>query len=134
MADLVVTADDVVVAAGAQTDLGTAGEAITAGLTLYKGAAGTLLKALADTSPHAAAVGIALNNAAEGQPVSYVKAGGIDPGATVVVGTIYGVTDTAGGIGDVAERASADFVTILGIGTTASNIDLAINHGGVDIP
>jgi hypothetical protein len=135
MADLTVTASDVLAYAGARTTDGTAGAAITAGQVLYKDATdGTMKLADASTAAKAAAKGIALNNAAVGQPVKYLTAGGIDPGAVVTVGTIYGVTDTAGGIGPVSERAAADFITILGVAVTASRINVDIAPSGVAVP
>jgi len=135
MADLVITPANVLAYGGAPTKDGVAGETLTAGQTLYRKAAdGKLYKAAATSAALAAAVGVALNGGAAGQPVKYCEGGGLNPGATVAVGTIYGVTDTAGGIGPVSERAAADFITILGIGITASRINLAINASGVAIP
>jgi len=134
MADLSVTAAEVLAYAGATVKTGLAGETITAGMTVYLKSDGLLWKAKALTAAEAAAAGITLNGAAAGQPIQYVQAGGIDPGATVVVGVVYGVTDTAGGIGDVAERTTPDFVTVLGIGVTASRIELNIQAGGIGIP
>jgi hypothetical protein len=129
-----ITAANVAAAAGSTVADGTAGEAVTQGQTLYKHTDGKLYKALADTAAHAAAVGIALNAASANQPVRYLTAGGINPGAAVVVGTIYGVTDTAGGIGAISERSTADYITILGIATTTSNINVVINKSGVAVP
>jgi len=131
MADLVITPANVLTYSGAQTESGTAGEAVTAGETLYRHTDGNLYRADCSTAAKARAVGIALNSAAAGQPVAYAKAGGLNPGATVAVGTIYGVTDTAGGIGPVSDRATGDYITILGVGTTASRIELAINRSEV---
>jgi len=135
MADMVVTAADVLKYSGARTETGTAGETITAGMAVYKLAADSEYYKADDTSAvKAACVGIALNNAGNGQPLTILKSGDIDPGATVVVGTVYGVTDTAGGIGDVAERLSGDYVTVIGIGITASKLQVAINQAAVAIP
>ena len=134
MADIVVTAANVVRYDGSEIETGIASEAITAGQTLYKHTDGKLLKCDCTSAIKARAVGVALNDAAADQPVTYIKSGGLNPGGTVVVGTVYGVTDTAGGIGDIAERGSGDFITILGVGVTASRIDLAINRSEVDIP
>jgi predicted transcriptional regulator len=135
MADLVVTATSVVAYGGARKQTGVAGEAITAGQAIYKKAAdGRLWKADCTSAAKAAAVGVALNGGAAGQPIAYVRSGGLNPGATVAVGTVYGVTDTAGGIGAISERAAADYVTLLGVAVTASRIALALNASGVAIP
>jgi len=135
MADLTITAANVVKYDGARTTIGTAGETITAGQTLYRKAEdGKLYKADASTAAKATCVGIALNDAAANQPVVYLTAGGINPGATVVVGTIYGVTDTGGGIGPISEREAGDYISILGVATTTSRINVVLSISGVAIP
>ena len=134
MADLTITAANVLAGAGSAKALGTAGEAITAGQSLYiKAADGLLYKAIDTSAAAAAAVGIALNNAGTGQPISYLTSGPITIGATVAIGSIYGVTDTAGGIADVVERLTGDYVTILGVATTAAIIQVDITRGGVAV-
>ena len=133
MADLAVTAANVVIYTGASTGSGTAGEALTAGEPLYKHTDGKYYAALADTALHAACVGVALNDAAAEQPITFIKSGGFNPGAAVTVGYVYGITDTAGGISLISERAAADFPTILGFATTTSRIELDINKPGVVI-
>ena len=133
MADLVVTATSVVKYTGAKTGQGIAGETITAGQALYLSTTNLLMKADDTTALKAACVGIALNGGAINQPIQYVTSGGINPGAAVAVGLTYGLTDTAGGIALISERASADFMTILGIATTTSRIQVNINASGVAI-
>jgi predicted transcriptional regulator len=134
MADLTVTAADVLAHDGATRETGTAGEAVTAGQTIYRASDGKLYKADCTTAIKARATGVALNDAAAGQPLTYAKAGGLDPGATVAVGIVYGVTDTPGGIGPIGERGPDDYITILGIAVAADRIDLAINRSEVVIP
>jgi hypothetical protein len=91
--------------------------------------------AQADAEDSAVAVGIALNDAADGQPISYLVSGGIDPGATVAVGTVYVVSaNAAGGIAPVSDLASTEYVTILGVGVTTSRINVDIKQSGVAIP
>jgi len=133
MADLTITAANVVKADGAETATETAGEAITAGQTLYRHTDSKLYKAKDDTAAHAAAIGVALNSASANQPVTYVKSGDYNPGAAVAVGTFYGVTDTAGGLGVISDRSSSDFVTVVGYATTTSNIKVAITQTGVAV-
>ena len=133
MADLTPVAADVMAASAATTADGVAGEAITAGQVLYNSAS-KAMKADDTTAAKAAAAGIALNNAALDQPIKYITRGGIDLGCLLVVGTVYGVSDTAGGICPIADLGSADFVTILGIATTTSNLELDIKRSGVAIP
>jgi hypothetical protein len=134
MADLSVTPANVLPYAGAKIQEGRAGEALTAGQAVYLHTDGKVHKADCSTLAKAAAVGVTLNGAAAGQPVSYAQAGGVNPGATVAVGAVYGVTDTAGGIGPIGDRSTGDYITILGIGVTTSRINLAINASGVAIP
>ena len=133
MADIIVVATAVVKYDGAETAQGIAGEAVTAGMTLYKHTDGKLYKALADTALHAACVGVALNGGAASQPIVYLTSGGLNPGVAVTVGEIYGVTDTAGGISLISERGSADFITTLGIATTTSRINVNIDKSGAEM-
>jgi len=130
MADIIVVPADVLVYDGAASNVGIAGEAITAGETLFLHTDGALYLALCDTALHAAAKGVALNNADPDQPVSYVTGGGLNPGVAVVVGTVYGVTDTAGGISGIVDRGATDYMTVLGVATTTSRIELRIWASG----
>lgn len=137
MADLTVTATGVLAASGAGKARGTAGGTITAGQPLYIDSSDSnkLKPCDADASAAAAAcVGIALHGAASGQPIEYQQSGDINPGATVTVGESYYVSDTAGGIKPAADLVSGDYVTFLGVGTTASNIKLGLLVSGVAVP
>ena len=81
-ADLSITAASVA-NISANTSTGTAGGAITAGQAVYV-SAGTVLPANATSATAYKAVGIALNPAASGQPVTYAINGGtINLGATL---------------------------------------------------
>ena len=133
MADIVPVAASVVKYTGASTDTVTAGEAVTQGMTVYQHTDGKMYKALCDTAAHAACVGVSLNSASAGQPLEILKGGGLNPGVAVVVGVVYGVTDTAGGISDVVDRGATDYLTILGVATTTSRINVAINASGAVI-
>lgn len=133
MADITVTAASVVKASGTAIS-GTLGETVTAGQTVYlKSADSRYWKALttsAETSG-SGGLGIALNGGAAGQPVSIQTSGVITIGATVAVGTIYVLSDTAGGICPAADNGSADYVTILGIASTTGAITLGISASGI---
>lgn len=133
MADLSITAANVQRTSGQQKQA-TAGEAITAGQALYVSATtAKMLRCDASTAAKAACDGIALHAAAADQPIAYLANGDIDLGATLAVGTVYGVTDTAGGIGPIADRGTGDFVTLLGVASAADNLILSINRTGVAI-
>jgi hypothetical protein len=133
MADISVVATAVLAYAGATTEDGLAGETITAGQTLYRHTDNTWLKADDTSAVKAYCRGVALNGGAVGQPIRIIKAGGLNPGVAVGVGLTYGVTDTAGGIALISERAGGDFVTIIGVATTTSRIEVNIIPSGVAI-
>src|SRR3954467_13132210 len=102
MANLTVTAASVLASSTALKLQGIAGETITAGQPLYKNATASNRLKLADANASAATsavVGIALNSASAGQPVTYVyDDNAFTPGATLTVGQAYCVSATAGAI------------------------------------
>lgn len=137
MADLSITAANVVAAAGATTAQGTAGATITAGQAVYADAADSNKLKLADANASvttAGGVGIALHGASNGQPLTYITGGDLNPGATVVVGQTYILSATPGGIAPIPDIASGWFLTHLGYGTTASNIKVEVKPRSVAVP
>ena len=127
MADLTITAASVVKGAGARIDRnGYAGETITAGMPVYKASTGFWMKADSNSATALArtAIGIALNGASQYQPIDVQTEGEINLGATLAVGTTYGVSATAGMICPDADIASTNFVTILGVAKTAAILSL----------
>lgn len=124
MADVTVTAASVLWTGS--KDTGLAGATITRGQPLYMDATdGNRLKpADADVAATSAIVGIALNDAADEQPVEYGYGDGTLTvgGAGVVVGQIYVVSTTAGGIAPYSDLLSGDFVAFIGVGATTSTI------------
>lgn len=135
MANLAITAANVVAAAGeATTRSVTAGATITAGQAIYLDSSNEAQLAHCETSATTAAViGIALNGAADGQPLQIATAGQLDLGATLTVGKIY-VLSTAGLIAPVDDLTTADYVTIIGVADAADNIVLSIKASGVQVP
>jgi hypothetical protein len=127
MTDLVITPANVEQGEGAVLRTGIAAVAITAGQVLYRLSDGTLGLADADNATAAIrkAVGVAVNNAAAGQPVSYQTAGRINIGASVTQGEIYVLSGAAGGICPEADLGVGEEVVILGVGYTASGSPLA---------
>src|SRR4051812_13410362 len=106
MADLSITANNVVVAGAAVTEAGTAGETITAGQPVYRDTStGKYFKA--DNNGAAEMIrkarGIALNGAALNQPLAIIKSGDLTLGATLTPGTVYYLSDTPGGICPLAD-------------------------------
>lgn len=136
MADLVITAANVVKTSGVSVE-GTAGATITAGTPIRIDASDSneLKESDCTTSATTAGVdGIALNNASDGQPLTYLKSGGVmNLGATLAVGKIY-VLSTSGGIAPVDDLTTADYTTVLGVATTTALITLAITASGVQVP
>lgn len=137
MTDLSITAANVVAGSNAKKLPGTAGATITAGQTLYRAAAtGKLLPADADsaTAEVRTPVGIALNGAADGQPVDYIYEGDVNLGATLTVGEIYVQSDTAGGIMPEGDLEAGDYVTVLGVASAANNLKMKIIASGAAVP
>lgn len=141
MADLSITAANVAKVSG-NVRHGTAGATITAGQAVYlDSATGTWKLAVVDgtgspttNTAGANGLGIALHGAASGQPITVQYDGVINPGGTVTVGVIYCCSPAAaGGIAPSADVSSVDndYVSILGVGITASQIKLGILASGV---
>lgn len=133
MADLVVTAANVVAGSGAKKVTGTAGATITAGQVVYFDTTDSKYK-LADTDSATAAVrspaGIALNGAANNQPLTVLTAGPVTIGATVAVGDVYYLSGNAGGLAPAADLAAGDYPCIIGICTSTSVLDVKIHEAG----
>lgn len=121
MADLSITAANVRKGGNALTRMGVAGGAITAGqVVLPSPSTGKFVLADADAANLKGAGGIALNGAADGQPLEVQYGGDITIGATLTPGTAYYLSPTAGGIAPLADVASGDDVILLGIAKSAS--------------
>lgn len=128
MADITVTPANVATVSGTVRH-GTAGGTITAGMAV-RTSSGELIAATDTSAANAAVAGIALNGASDGQPVSYQDTGVIAIGGTVSVGKVY-VLSASGGIAPVDDIAGTEFITIIGVGITTSQIKLSINASGV---
>jgi hypothetical protein len=134
MADVSITAANVLSGPDAEIERGVAGATITAGQAVYLDSADRQYK-LADSDSATAAVrgvrGIALNGAADGQPLSIQKGGDITIGGTLVDGETYVLSDTPGGIMPVGDLETGDYPTILGIAKSASVLNIKIVASGV---
>ena len=129
MADVTITAANVVAGATAQISTGTAGATITAGQALYIDTADSnKLKLAQATAAKFAFAGIALNGAASGQPVSYVtRDAGLTIGGTVAVGIPYGLGDNAGGVAPMSDNGTGDYATFIGIGISVTKIAVLVD-------
>lgn len=134
MTDLSITAASVLAGSGARIEHGTAGTTITAGQVVYLASA-TNRYGLADSNSGTAEVraarGVALNGAANGQPLAIALAGPVTIGATMTAGVAYYLSDTAGGICPVADVGSGEYATILGIATSTTVLEVKIQASGV---
>lgn len=134
MADLSITAANVLAGADAVAKDGTAGATITSGQAVYRDSADDRYK-LADNNSATAAVrapkGIALNSAAAGQPIRVLTEGDITIGATLTPGVVYYLSDTPGGICPVADLAAGEYPTIIGIAESASVLNVKLHQSGV---
>ena len=133
MANLSQTAANIQLMESAATVVVQAAEAVTQGMPVYLSSA-KYYKALNDSSAHADGKGIALTPAAADEYFVLQTSGKIDLGATLTVGTIYAVADTAGGIRPETDNGTGDYVTTLGVATAADTLDLNITASGVAKP
>ena len=129
MADYSVTAASVVKTANTAISEGIAGATITAGMAVYIDTSdSSKLKGCdADASASSVAAGIALHGAANGQPLKYATSGNLTFNAAFAAGDCVVVSTTVGGVAPYADLASGDFVTILGIATSTTNLKIQIN-------
>ena len=136
MADLSITAADVKKTDTTLIAEGIAGGTVTAGQAVYRDstASNKLKAADADVLASAAAVGIALHGASADQPLKYAIGGNLTLSSVMTVGAVYVVSTTAGGIAPVADLSSGDYVTLLGIATTATNLKISISVSGIAKP
>ncbi len=106
-----------------------AGEAFIAGAMVYRGAAGTWLKAQCDGTALEAGsdlIGMALATAdAAGARISIALAEAVVTIGTGTAGIIYALGRTAGSLIPSADLASTDKVTVAGVGIGSSKIQLA---------
>lgn len=137
MADLAPTAGSVVAAEGISKTEQIAGASIVAGDWLYMDTANNNVMKLAQadgTALEATVYGMALNTASIGQPVLVARAGDVDFGCTITVAAVYILSVNAGKIAPVADLASSSYLSIVGYGTAADNLTIAIQNSGVEKP
>jgi hypothetical protein len=132
MADISVT-QSAVKAADSNTlkSTGVAGEAIDIGKSIYLDPGdGKVKKAQANNATHTANLaGVALTNAqGDGQPIVYGTDGNITfQAAALTTGQTYVVSaGAAGGIAPVSDLASTNYVGVLGVATSATNLKLRL--------
>lgn len=134
MADLSITAANVVAESNAVKETALAGEAIAAGKAVYKSPT-TKKFMLADNNSGTAAAkvanGIALNTAALNQPLTIIKSGDVAVGEVLTAGSGYFLSDTPGGICPDADVGAGENVCQIGIAKTTSVLSVRIVAPGV---
>lgn len=133
MTDISITAANVKSGSNAHVVQGVAGTTITAGQVVHRNAAGKFILSDNDGAGLQKVDGIALNGAAEGQPLSVQTAGDITIGATLTAGTAYYLSGTAGGICPRADVTTGDEVILIGLATSASVMTLKIVDTNVEL-
>lgn len=134
MADISPVAASVLYVSGGTYD-GTAGATITAGQVVYQDAADSNKLKLAQsdgTAEEAAVRGIALHASLAGQPLRIQTSGVIAIGATVVLGGVYALSDTAGMICPIADVGPSEYTSLIGIATTVAQFTLGIVNSGIE--
>lgn len=137
MAALSQTPANVASGTGARQSTVTGGATVAAGMPVYKDVADSnqYKPCKADAVATASCNGIALNSGADNQPLVIQAAGRINLGATLVVGMVYCVSDAVlGEIVPYTDLGSGDYVTILGVAVSTSELELNIINSAVAKP
>jgi hypothetical protein len=136
MADLTITAANVVAGSGSVQETNLAGETIAAGKSVYKSST-TKKWMLADSNSATAearkAGGIALNGASLNQPITVHKAGDLTLGAVLTAGTAYYLSDTPGGICPLADVGAGEYVCQLGLAKSTTVLAVDIQFPNVSL-
>ena len=136
MADLAITASQVLANTNALVERHEAGAALTPGQAVYLDSDGTWKLAQHDStaieSGSGGGLAITLSTASAGQDVLLARRGTITlgAGAAPAAGEIYCVSATAGGICPEADVGAADYVSILGVGLSGNKLALVPNASG----
>lgn len=128
MADITPVAAGVHVYSNAVVQVVRGGEAITIGQAVYKKSSdGRYYKAVSSSEAAANAKGIAIAPCpVAGDYFVIVKKGGVDLGATLVVGETYSVSGTAGGLQPNADIGTTEYVTRVGTAKDAARLEVSI--------
>ncbi len=139
MADLSVTAANVLASTSAKKVTGVAGATILAGEVLYEDPADSMkLKLAVSTSATTAKViGIALHGATAGQPITYVMLDDdFTPGATLSLSVaaaagVYVLSATAGKIAPIADLVATNRLVVIFIAKSTSKAKLVLKNAEV---
>lgn len=137
MADLSITAANVVAQGNASIDFSRkAGATVAAGDMVYVEAASGKYK-LADADSATQEVqetsGMALNGAADGQPVAVCTGGDVALGSVLTAGARYYLSSTAGKVQPEADLSSGEEINLVGLAKSATVLSIRITRPGVTL-
>jgi hypothetical protein len=128
MADISITAANVVPGPDAVTVIGTSGATITAGQVVYYDTTTSTWK-LADANGATALIregsGIALCAASSGQKIVVQTGGSLTLGGPLTAGSPYYVSATPGGVAPAADLTTGWEVTLLGLASSTTVLKMA---------
>ena len=135
MADISITQASVLPTANTQIGRGTVGGSttITQGQSVYIDPTTFVVKLAKSDSgstsvPVANLAGVALDQAAPGQPITYATQGDVTYNAVLTAGQIYVVSAAnAGGVAPYSDLVSTNYVGVLGVATSTTNLHLDIS-------
>jgi len=135
MADITITAANVIPASTAKRRAGTFGETITAGLFVYEDLNDSNALKIATNAAESSAkvAGMAANGGADGQAGDIITEGDVTVGAVLEAGEAY-MLSTAGKMAPIADTAENDYMTYLGIAKSTSVLALNIHSVAVQHP
>lgn len=135
MADITITAANVIAASTVQKRAGIAGATVTAGQVVHRDATtGRYVLSDADAVGIGAVTefAIALNGAANGQPLQVALRGDVTLGG-MTAGTSYYLSPNPGGIAPRADVVTGDNVILLGVAKSTTVLALAPIVSGVTL-
>lgn len=134
MANITITAANVVADSNATVERGSAGEAIAAGQMVYLSSTSRkwmLADADSATAEARKATAMALNTAALNQPLAVLRGGDVALGAVLIAGQAYYLSDDAGMICPLADVTGGDYICLVGLAKSASVLTLGISFPNV---
>jgi len=136
MANLVITAASVQPTADTIAQFGFAGEALTAGQSVYLAEADQrwYLAEAGDTVAKAESTGITFTNAATGAKVGVCVGGSLTIGATLVPKTLYVLSNTAGAICPFEDLIGEDWVSPLFVPLSTTVASMMLSPKRFQIP
>jgi len=122
-----------VISAGTNFKTAIAGATLIQGDVIYLDSTDSNKAKLADASAAATATvaGICVTPSLSGQPVLYTAVDTIAIGATVATGEMYVLSATAGKIAPLADLVSTNIVSIIGIASSTTEIDIQLQNTGI---